>query len=113
MELGMIGLGKMGAFMTERLVRGGHRVVGFDRDAAAVQRVVDKGAVGVDSLEKTDRATEGAASDLADGSLGCAGGPDDRSADAASRAGRHDHRRRQFVLSGFACGAPPHWRKRN
>jgi len=52
MELGMIGLGKMGAFMTERLVRGGHRVVGFDRDAAAVKRVVDKGAAGIDSLEK-------------------------------------------------------------
>jgi 6-phosphogluconate dehydrogenase len=52
MELGMIGLGKMGAFMTERLARGGHRVVGFDRDAAAVQRVVDKGAAGADSLEK-------------------------------------------------------------
>jgi len=48
----MIGLGKMGAFMTERLVRGGHRVVGFDRDAAAVKRVVDKGAAGIDSLEK-------------------------------------------------------------
>jgi 6-phosphogluconate dehydrogenase len=52
MELGMIGLGKMGAFMTERLVRGGHRVVGLDRDAAAVQRVVDKGAAGADTLEK-------------------------------------------------------------
>jgi len=52
MELGMIGLGKMGAFMTERLVRGGHRVIGFDRDAAAVQRVVDKGAAGIDSIEK-------------------------------------------------------------
>ena len=52
MELGMIGLGKMGAFMTERLVRGGHRVVGFDRDAAAVTRVTDKGAAGSDSLEK-------------------------------------------------------------
>ena len=52
MELGMIGLGKMGGFMAERLVRGGHRVVGFDRDAAAVQRVVDKGAAGIDSLEK-------------------------------------------------------------
>ena len=52
MELGMIGLGKMGGFMTERLVRGGHRVVGFDRDAATVQRVVEKGAAGVDSLEK-------------------------------------------------------------
>jgi 6-phosphogluconate dehydrogenase len=52
MELGMIGLGKMGAFMTERLARGGHRVVGFDRDAAAVARVTDKGAAGSDSLEK-------------------------------------------------------------
>ena len=52
MELGMIGLGKMGAFMTERLVRGGHRVVGFDRDPAAVQRVVDKGAASAESLEK-------------------------------------------------------------
>jgi 6-phosphogluconate dehydrogenase len=51
MELGMIGLGRMGAFMTERLVRGGHRIVGLDRDAAAVQRVVDKGAAGADSLE--------------------------------------------------------------
>jgi len=52
MELGMIGLGKMGGYMTERLVRGGHRVVGFDRDAATVKGVVDKGAVGADSLEK-------------------------------------------------------------
>ncbi len=52
MELGMIGLGKMGAFMVERLVRGGHRVVGYDRDAAAVKRVTDKGAAGSDSLEK-------------------------------------------------------------
>jgi len=48
----MIGLGKMGGFMVERLVRGGHRVVGFDRDAAAVQRVAEKGAGGADSLEK-------------------------------------------------------------
>lgn len=52
MELGMVGLGKMGAYMTERLVRGGHRVVGYDRDAVVVKRVMDKGAGGVDSLEK-------------------------------------------------------------
>jgi 6-phosphogluconate dehydrogenase len=52
MELGMIGLGKMGGYMTERLVRGGHRVVGFDRDPATVKGVVDRGAVGADSLEK-------------------------------------------------------------
>jgi 6-phosphogluconate dehydrogenase len=38
MELGMIGLGKMGGFMTERLIRGGHRVIGFDRDPAVVQK---------------------------------------------------------------------------
>ena len=50
MELGMIGLGRMGANMTERLVLGGHRVISYDRSAEAVQRVVDKGAVGVNSL---------------------------------------------------------------
>jgi len=52
MELGMIGLGKMGGFMAERLVRGGHRVIGVDRDAAAVARVVEKGAARADSIEK-------------------------------------------------------------
>ena len=50
MELGMIGLGRMGANMTERLVRGGHRLISYDRSNEAVQRVVDKGAVGVNSL---------------------------------------------------------------
>src|SRR5436305_1989716 len=50
MDLGMVGLGKMGAFMVERLVRGGHRVVGYDRNAGAVARVVAVGAEGADSL---------------------------------------------------------------
>lgn len=50
MELGMIGLGRMGANMTERLLRGGHRVVAHDRNPSAVQRVVEKGAVSADSL---------------------------------------------------------------
>jgi 6-phosphogluconate dehydrogenase len=50
MELGMIGLGRMGANMTERLVRGGHKIITYDRSAEAVQRVVDKGAVGATSL---------------------------------------------------------------
>ncbi len=52
MELGMVGLGRMGANMVERLVRGGHRLVGYDRDAAAVARVVSAGAEGADSLAK-------------------------------------------------------------
>jgi 6-phosphogluconate dehydrogenase len=46
----MIGLGRMGANMTERLVRGGHKVITYDRSAEAIQRVVDKGAVGAHSL---------------------------------------------------------------
>ena len=50
MELGMIGLGRMGANMSERLVRAGHRVISYDRSAEAIQRVVDKGAVGAHSL---------------------------------------------------------------
>ncbi len=51
MELGMIGLGRMGANMTERLVRGGHRVVGFDPKEEARKRVADKGADCAASLE--------------------------------------------------------------
>ena len=50
MELGMIGLGRMGANMTERLGLGGHRVIAYDRSAEAIQRVIDKGAVGAHSL---------------------------------------------------------------
>ena len=56
MELGMIGLGKMGANMTVRLVQGGHRVVGFARTKAVVDAVVQKGAVGAYSLEQLVRA---------------------------------------------------------
>ena len=51
MELGIIGLGRMGANMAERLISGGHRVVGYDRSPEPIQQVVEKGAVGADSLE--------------------------------------------------------------
>jgi len=50
MKLGMIGLGRMGANMTERLLLGGHEVVGFDRDPKAVEQVVRKKAIGAESL---------------------------------------------------------------
>jgi 6-phosphogluconate dehydrogenase len=46
----MIGLGRMGANMTTRLIRGGHTVVAYDRDAAAVQRSAGDGATGASSL---------------------------------------------------------------
>ncbi len=50
MELGMVGLGKMGGNMTVRLVRGGHTVVGFARKKDVVDVVVRQGAKGADSL---------------------------------------------------------------
>jgi hypothetical protein len=50
-ELGMVGLGRMGANMTERLVKGRHRVVGFDPKPEARARVEDKGAESAASLD--------------------------------------------------------------
>jgi 6-phosphogluconate dehydrogenase len=51
MQLGLIGLGKMGGNMAERLRLAGHTIVGFDFSADAVQRLSDAGSVGVNSLE--------------------------------------------------------------
>ena len=50
MDLGMVGLGKMGGNMTVRLVHAGHRVVGFARTKSVVDAVVREGAVGASSL---------------------------------------------------------------
>jgi len=50
MELGMIGLGRMGANMVRRLLKGEHQCVVYDRSAEAVQAMVNEGAVGAASL---------------------------------------------------------------
>ncbi|KFF48448.1 6-phosphogluconate dehydrogenase [Gammaproteobacteria bacterium MFB021] len=50
MELAMVGLGRMGANMAERLVRGGHRVVGSDPSAEARAKAADKGIEPAESL---------------------------------------------------------------
>src|SRR5262245_22884984 len=50
MELGMVGLGRMGGNMVRRLLRGGHRCVAFDRTPDTVQRFTKEGAVGAGSL---------------------------------------------------------------
>jgi 6-phosphogluconate dehydrogenase len=52
MQLGLIGLGKMGGNMAERLHLAGHQVVGFDFSAEAVKRLTDSGNVGASSLEE-------------------------------------------------------------
>ena len=52
MELGMIGLGRMGFNMTERLMLGGHKLVVYDRNADTVRSAMDKGATGAASLKE-------------------------------------------------------------
>ena len=51
MRIAMVGLGRMGAGMTRRVLRAGHEVVGFDVNPASVADVVRDGALGAASLE--------------------------------------------------------------
>ena len=51
MDIGMIGLGRMGGDMARRLMRGGHRVVVYDSQPEAVNALVDEGADGASSIE--------------------------------------------------------------
>ncbi|HVM02153.1 MAG TPA: decarboxylating 6-phosphogluconate dehydrogenase [Acidimicrobiales bacterium] len=48
----MVGLGRMGANMTRRLVDAGHEVVAYDRDLALVAKAADEGAIGAASVEE-------------------------------------------------------------
>jgi 6-phosphogluconate dehydrogenase len=50
MELGMVGLGRMGANMARRLMRDGHRIVAYDVNADAVSGLAGEGAEGASSL---------------------------------------------------------------
>ena len=51
MRIAVIGLGRMGANIARRLMRGGHQVVGFDRNQESVRQLTADGAVGAASLE--------------------------------------------------------------
>jgi 6-phosphogluconate dehydrogenase len=52
MELGMVGLGRMGANMARRLMRDGHRIVAYDVNPDAVSELVGEGAEGAPSLQE-------------------------------------------------------------
>src|SRR5207247_6525786 len=49
-QLGMVGLGRMGANMVRRLIRAGHRCIVFDRIPKAVEGLANEGAIGASSL---------------------------------------------------------------
>ncbi len=55
MQLGMIGLGRMGANMTRRLLRGGHQCVVFDKSAKLISEMVKEGAAGTAALAEFTR----------------------------------------------------------
>ena len=83
MQIGMIGLGRMGANMVRRLLKGGHQCVVFDRSPKAVKELVEEKAVGVLSLADFVKKLDKAAGGLVDGSGG-GGGRDDRRSPAPS-----------------------------
>jgi 6-phosphogluconate dehydrogenase len=58
MQLAMIGLGKMGGNMTERLMRHGHQVVAFDRSAEVMTKYEKLGALPADNLMKVVQALQ-------------------------------------------------------
>jgi 6-phosphogluconate dehydrogenase len=59
MKIGMIGLGRMGANMARRLMRGGHECVGYDRSQANVTELTNNGATGAASLKDLVEKLEG------------------------------------------------------
>ena len=97
MQLGMIGLGRMGANLVRRLMDDGHRCVVYDVNADAVAELAGEGATGADSLADFVAKLDAAARGLGDGPGRLRPGHR-RRARGAARAGRHDHRRRQLVL---------------
>ena len=59
MRIGMIGLGKMGANMTERLLKGGHEVVAYDLSADALKQAAAKGAETASDAGRAGREADG------------------------------------------------------
>ena len=51
MQIGMVGLGRMGGNMARRLLRGGHEVVGFATDQASVKQLAGEGGLGTNTLD--------------------------------------------------------------
>ena len=112
MQLGMIGLGRMGANMAERLVRGGHRVVGFDPGAGSARAGRERHQAG-GIAGRAGRGSFAAprvlwlmvpAGKIVDDTLARVA--------AAARRRRHGDRRRQLQLQGHHAPRRRCWRRR-
>ncbi len=85
MQLGMIGLGRMGANLVRRLMRDGHRCVAYDRNPDVVKALEAEGATGADSLADFVAKLERAAQHLDHGPGRCRRGPPSSSCARCSR----------------------------
>ncbi len=98
MQLGMVGLGRMGANMTRRLMRGGHQLVVSDLSARLRETTGGRGRGWIGFARRSDRQADASARGLDHGS----GGRSDRSDGAETRGApasrRRHHRRRQLVF---------------
>ena len=68
MQLGMVGLGRMGANMVRRLLAGGHECVVYDRSPKVVAGLVDEKAIGSSSFADFAKKLAEASGHLANGS---------------------------------------------
>ena len=98
MQMGMVGLGKMGGNMSRRLTQGGHEIVTFDLDAAKVAEFEKEGMKGATDLDGFVDAAAEAARGVADGPRRRPDRIDGQQTRRPVRTWRHPHRRRQFVL---------------
>ena len=85
MQLGMVGLGRMGANMVRRLIKGGHECVVFDRSPETVKELVGEKAVGASSLQDLVKKLRKPRDCLVNGA-GSGGGQNDRRPHSNSRA---------------------------
>ena len=99
MQIGFVGLGKMGGNMVARIRRDSdHDVVAFDFDAQAVARAEKTGARGAASLRELVKRARCAADGLDHGARRRPHAADRRRAGQAARSRRHDRRRRQLQV---------------
>ena len=100
MQLGFVGLGRMGLNMVTRLVRGGHQIVAYDRSAEAIARAeASERRAACRRSTRCRLAPGGAPRGVGDGAGGRSDRVDRLGARRAARRRRHDHRRRQHQLS--------------
>ncbi len=107
MQLGMVGLGRMGAGIVRRLMKDGHRCVGYDVFPDAVKALEADGATGATSLEDFASKLEKPrtvwvmvpAGEITDKTIALAR--------RGARAGRRDHRRRQHATTTTTSATRP------